>query len=143
MGIIKEFNELPLYVKSIIMTLLITMPFWFIILFLYFPSLLQNDWYKIVGFCFVPCFVWYFLTLIGAFIAIHSIQIIGNEFSNSIIFWIIIAFDTIVYLIIISVLLILFRIKFEYFISILFGYKIITLFFIKPYINFFKKQLNK
>lgn len=141
MGIIKEFNELPLYVKAIVITLLITMPFWFVILYLYFPALLTNDWYKIVGFCFVPCFVWYCLTLFASFLFSHFMNIDLNEFSRTIIFWAAVGFDTVFYLLVISVLLIVLKIQFEYFLAVIFGYKVIVLFLLKPYTNKLKQIL--
>lgn len=139
MGWIKEFNELSLSVKSIIITLFITMPFWFVILYLYFPSLLQNDWYKIMGFCFVPCVAWYLLTLGTSFLFSLFWGIKRDDFLKDFDFWIATAIDTIIYLIVIAVLLIILNIRFEYFVLILFGYKISALFLLKPIARNLKK----
>jgi hypothetical protein len=37
MGILKDFNEFPVYVKSSIITLAIVIPFWFVIIYCFYP----------------------------------------------------------------------------------------------------------
>ena len=140
MGWIKEFNDLSLWFKSIVITLLITMPLWFFILYLYFPSFLQYDWYEILGFCFVPCFIWYFLTLSSLLILAYFLDADFNEISKDRLFWMATAFDTIFFLLVIAVILMILKIQFKYFVAILFGYKIISLFFIKTCANKLKKE---
>jgi hypothetical protein len=50
------------------------------------------------------------------------------------------AFDTIFFLLVIAVILMILKIQFKYFVAILFGYKIISLFFIKTCANKLKKE---
>jgi hypothetical protein len=58
-----------------------------------------------------------------------------TEFTNNIAFWAFVGFDTVVYLISLSVFFIIFDMNFHWFLTIIFGYKILTLFFIKSFIR--------
>jgi hypothetical protein len=142
MGIIKEFSELPLWVKSIILTILTTIPFWSIILIIYFPEILDMDWYKIIGISFVPSLVWYFLNFLSGYIA-YSVVADFEQLSKNKILWITIGIDTILYLVIISALLISLKIPFITFLLILFGYKILVIPLLKPLVKALIKDIIK
>lgn len=125
---IKEFNDLPLPVKSIVITVMAIMPFWFLILWLYFPVFADLEWYKSLLFCFVPSSVWYLLGLASNFIIMHRLDLDLEELSEDKFFWISIALDLFLYLILIGLACFLFRVPFGWFIGILFGLKILVIF---------------
>ena len=59
MGLIKELKKLPSWLKTLLLSMLSLMPFWFIMLSYYFPNILEIGWYEKVMILTVPSFLWY------------------------------------------------------------------------------------
>ena len=64
MSCIKEFNDLPITVKAIIISILLFAPFWFMLLYFYFPAILQTDLYEKSMFVAFPVIIWYGMEII-------------------------------------------------------------------------------
>lgn len=133
MGIIKDFNEFAVYVKSSIITLVFVLPFWFGIIYYFHYEIATFDWRFALAFTFIPSILWNFLFILGSYLLIHFS---GQDFSsvkNNIEFWIMIGIDTIIYLVVLSLILMFTNMSFNMFLMNIFGFKILTLIGIKPY----------
>lgn len=96
MGWIKEFNDLPLPVKAIVISLTVVLPFWFIFLYLYYHQIADYPWYVILAFCFPPAFGWYVLSVFQHTIIAKITNRGYTHISKDKAFWISVAADTIV-----------------------------------------------
>lgn len=140
MGMIKDFMNLPIYVKGVICTIALVLPFWFIIGAIKLPWLLTSSWYVIMLVISGPAIIWYGLSIIMVYLTLHSAGLKMNEESNDMMFWVAIGIDTVVYLVVISIVLILLKFDLLVILAILFGYKILAIAFANQIGKRLKKQ---
>lgn len=133
MSILKDFNEYPIYIKSSIITLLFVIPFWFGIIYYFNRGIIELDWRFSLIFALIPSLLWNFLFILGSYLLIHFS---GQDFSsvkNNAEFWVMVAIDTVIYLVVLSLILMLTNMPFKMFLINIFGFKLLALIGIKPY----------
>jgi len=145
MSIIKDFNNLPIYVKGIVITILFVLPFWSVILAYYFKGFIQLDIFKIMFFSFIPSLIWASLFIIGARLTENEMRFLDQhdeikEPLNNKVFWIATATDVLIYLIVLGIVLICLNVNFTTFMISIFSYKVATLFFIKPFLLILRRM---
>jgi hypothetical protein len=80
MSWIDDFSKLPITLKSIVASVCICMPFWFISIYLFNKSLFNtNDYPLLLSFCFCFSLTWYFINIIFAAAAIGFMEKIKDE----------------------------------------------------------------
>lgn len=132
MSWIKDFNQLPMYIKSIFITLLLVLPFWFFIIWNYYPMLSNQKWYIILTICLVPSIIWYSINIASSYIASFSLKEDINLKTKDVTFWFIIGIETIIHLVVMSLIMIGIGFTFKQLIIGMFFYKLLFLIFTKP-----------
>ena len=130
MSIIKDINELRMPVKAIIISICGFMPFWFVILYYFFPNILSIGWYEKLMFLFVPTIVWYGLGYVSMkqYVSVleRAIKQAPSDTHNDVSFWTVVAIDGLLYLIIITIIAYYFKLTFEVFLWIAFLFRLVT-----------------
>lgn len=130
MGWIKEVNDLPLPVKAIIISIGVFMPFWFVLIYYFFPNILILGWYEKVMFLFVPTIIWYSLEYVSmlqyTIVLERATKREPTDTDSDVSFWVIIALDGILYLIIIGIVAFYFKMSFESFLWLALLFRLIT-----------------
>jgi hypothetical protein len=71
----EEFGKLSLTVKKVVVSVALSIPFWFVSIYLFNKPLFNGgNYYVILSFCFCFALTWYFTTLIFAVVAIESMD---------------------------------------------------------------------
>jgi hypothetical protein len=124
MGIVKDINELPLATKAIFISLCIFLPCWSIILYYFFPLILNLEWYKILGFAFVPTMIWYALEYGTVKFALSSLYKTYQIQLSDKVEWIITIMDGMLYLILLTIIAYYSHFTFETYLWIVFSFRL-------------------
>jgi len=145
MSLLSDLKEYPIWVKSMVVSVILFIPFWFIILYYFFPLILTVGWYEKLLFIFVPAFIWY-----GIDVVIHKLltPVLENYFEQKLSekeFWILVFFDAFIYLLPMFLVAFYLKLTFEQFCWIAFGIRFICLIYalFAYYIVFIKGEKKK
>lgn len=127
MSWIKDINELPLSAKSFGISVICFMPFWFMILYHYFPRILEIGWYEKMLFVFVPTILWYgleYLAMYNGIAFFNAIDRRSDDVHSAPKFWIVVVADGVFYLAVITLIAYYFKFDFETFAWAAFSFRI-------------------
>jgi len=103
------------------------LPFWFIILYYFFPHILEVGWYEKLLFLFVPASIWYSMEVVIHAIFIPLLEERNREKLSPKEFWFIVLLDAFLYLIPLFILAYYLKMTFEWFCWIAFGFRFLCL----------------
>lgn len=135
MSWIQDVKDLSISTKSILLSLIPITLLWFIIEYLYFPLIITYTWYVILAFCFLPAIFWYGLQFLFMYFLATKTKLDFKEISTDIKLWIALGADASIYLVLVALFPIILKVPFEYFLLVIFGYKVLCFFLIKPISN--------
>lgn len=127
MSIIKEFSELNLKTKSIIISVCINCLFWFLLIFYHYPIIKDYTWYVIVALVLTPSICWFALFYASTHILLKKNGIEVSTYFNDSKFWINLCIDNVIYIVVPSIIMIYFGLSLFHIVFILLIYRIIVL----------------
>lgn len=125
---LEEFKKLHVSLKTIVLAIIVLLPFWYIDLYIFKKGFVSKDYFQpipiIITFCF--CTTWFAFNFISAFL--FSIYISKSSISDGFSFEILISiFFSLIHLIIPSYIAYKLKIDFENLIDFLFGWTLIRI----------------
>jgi hypothetical protein len=141
MSFLSDLKEYPVWVKSMVVSIICFIPFWFAILYYFFPLILAVGWYEKLLFILVPASIWYVME-----VAIHKLvtPILESHFEEKLSekeFWFLVLVDAFIYLLPVFLVAYYLKFTFEQFCWVAFGYRFVSLIYVAfAFITFTKKQ---
>jgi len=132
MSLVKDINELPLTVKAVIVSICGFMPFWFLILYYFFPDIMGLGWYEKAALVFIPSFVWFLLEIATMYLCIECLSLLyGIKIRIGSDFWVVSFLDGLFYFGLISIIAYYGNFQFEKYIWTIFLFRVtfVALFF--------------
>jgi len=126
MSWIKDIQALSISFKSIVVSIALFMPCWFLLLYYFFPDIINVEWYKMLMIVFVPSFIWYILGIGTVYFVLDLVETDDNRLTKQE-FWVAIFLDGLLYLIIIGLIAYFIKLEFVSFALIAFLFRFLSL----------------